>query len=97
MPFPSILKQLNRAIQSEIAAPAIILMAGLSLRVVMLLGAFGILWPDSFDYYYEAILFLRTHTFNFHRIYHTPLYPLFLSFFLSFFVPSQLFGQKIHC
>ena len=52
-------------------------------RMVLILCSHAILWPDSILYLSEARGFLNDPSHFPHEIFHTPLYPLFLSCFLA--------------
>lgn len=60
----------------------LILLFGLFLRVLLLLAAPGLLWPDSFDYYRSAVAIADGFDFRLLPIYRTPGYSVFLAIFL---------------
>ena len=81
---------------------------GTLIRIPVLLGVDALLWPDSLLYYHTAQTFLETGSLVVHPLYHTPLFPLFLSLFLPlqsgvaaagqwFLFSQQILGISISC
>jgi hypothetical protein len=70
--------------RQKTSALGILILISLVVRVIMTLGTYGILWPDSIIYYNTARSILSQFSLSPHLIYHTPLYPLFLALFLYF-------------
>ncbi len=62
-------------------AIGVLILIGGSARIVMLLGATGILWPDSEIFYYTAQLILGGNPYQ-HDPFRTAVYPFFLAAFL---------------
>jgi 4-amino-4-deoxy-L-arabinose transferase-like glycosyltransferase len=61
---------------------AVLVTIAVAVRVVLSAGTYGILWPDSVQYYDTALSFLRG-DFLAHNLISTPLFPAFLATFLS--------------
>ncbi len=62
---------------------AVLVTMAVAVRVVLSAGTYGILWPDSVQYYDNALSLLRG-DFLAHNLISTPLFPAFLATFLSF-------------
>lgn len=76
------------------AQACLLLLLAALLRLLLTLGSSAVLWPDSFAYYRSAALMAKQGNYVWHEIYRTPLYPFFLSIFLSF-GESQAIGNLI--
>ncbi len=61
--------------------PLFLILVGVLVRLPFVLSTGAVLWPDSIQYYNAAAALIERGTFARVSIYHTPLYPLFLSFF----------------
>lgn len=64
--------------------PLLLVLIGVLVRLPFMLSTGAVLWPDSIQYYNAAAALIEQGTFTRISIYHTPLYPLFLSVFLAF-------------
>lgn len=85
---PAAVLRQNRAI-------LLILLAGLIVRIPILIFNEGILWPDSNFYLRFAEGIALKQDFSTHHVFHTPLYPLFLSFFIRFLPQTAKTGFLI--
>jgi 4-amino-4-deoxy-L-arabinose transferase-like glycosyltransferase len=59
-----------------------LVLSGLAIRVLVMLSANGIIWPDSMGYYADALNVRDGRIFSSHLMFRTPLYPAFWSLFL---------------
>jgi 4-amino-4-deoxy-L-arabinose transferase-like glycosyltransferase len=64
-------------------------------RVPLALYNEGILWPDSLSYLKFAMNIAANGSFALHKVYETPLYPMFLSLFLKLLPKAPLTGWLI--
>lgn len=70
----------------------LILLAGLLVRIPILIFNEGILWPDSNFYLFNASGIAAKLDFASHHVFVTPLYPLYLSFFIRFLPETPTAG-----
>ena len=90
------LKSRARALaENQTAALGLILGIGIVLRLILTAGTTGVLWPDSLTYFKWARQIAFHFNFSDHAPYRTPLYPIFLAFFLRLFGTSPLSGEII--
>lgn len=52
-------------------------------RLVLLIAGSTLIWPDSVGYYESAVAMVQHHSIASVEIFHSPFYPLFLSFFFA--------------
>ena len=71
-----------------------LIVTGMFVRLLVQLGSIPVLWPDSINYLQTADSILNFGWIGKHHFYFTPLYPAFLSIFLSF-VPIDYASELI--
>src|SRR5262249_10894783 len=83
-PLPmAIVRSFKHFLERDRNVFAALVVIGLVPRIVMMLGSTGILWMDSLTYYHSAYLLSRLGLIGHRLIYGGPIFPLFLSVFLS--------------
>ena len=73
----------------------VILVGGILPRLLITPGTVPVLWPDSLTYLKSATAMVEDGNYWMHEVYRTPMYPLYLSFFLRTFGFEPLAGEMI--
>lgn len=77
------LQALRRFVNHPSRPLLFLLLTGAAVRLLVLLGANGIVWPDSLGYYHDAKSVLAGRICESHLIFRTPLFPAFWAAFLA--------------
>lgn len=83
MPWTKITRPLVSLLRIVPTWALILLIVGGAIRVLLTFSTVPVLWPDSLTYLTSAKLMADEGNYWLHEIYRTPMYPLFLSYFVG--------------